>query len=367
MSAKLNMESGVKTTLSMFNNNVAVERFLLNNWITDSAFSAKYALRESILAAYTSFTYEVTSKTNMKLGLRYEYTNSNLGSELQKNIVDKHYGKLFPSFFLVHNINDNNAWNISYSRRITRPTFNDMAPFVFFSDPYTFFSGNPGLQPAVTDAASVAYTHKKVIFSVSYSYEANTITDFSPKVDPVTNIETLAAENQKSNVVWAASLSVPVTVSTWWTMQYNLAGNSQLLRGSISGSPVTLKQDYLQLTTQQSFNLPKDYSVEVSGFYTTKTTFGIYTVPAFGSLDAGVQKKLAKLKSSLRFNASNILNTLTFKPYINFPEQNLVASGKLIFSNPSFTLTYTHNFGNSKVRGTRDRSTGAEEEKGRVQ
>lgn len=367
LSGKVDMEAGVKATVSTFNNDVAVERFIQNTWKTDSAFSANYALKESILAAYTSFTYAVSAKTNMKLGLRYEYTNSNLGSQTEKNIVDKHYGKLFPSFFLSHTINDNNAWNISYSRRITRPTFNDMAPFVFFSDPYTFFSGNPGLQPAITDAAGVAYTYKKAILSVSYSYETNTITDFSPKVDPVTNIETLAAENQKSNAVWAASLSVPITVSKWWTMQYNVVGNSQVLSGSISGSPLTLKQDYLQFTTQQSFNLPKDYSVELSGFYTTKTVFAVYTVPAFGSLDLGIQKKISKLKSNIRLNVSNMLNSMKFKPYINFPEQNLVARGRLIFSYPSFTLTYTHNFGNSKVKGTRNRSTGAEEEKSRVQ
>ena len=303
----------------------------------------------------------------MKLGLRYEYTNSNLGSETQKNIVDKHYGKLFPGYFLSHTINDKNSWNLSYSRRITRPTFNDMAPFVIFMDPYTFFSGNPGLQPSITDAVSAAYTYRQKILTVSYSYETNTITDFSPKVDSVTNIEILAADNQKSTRVWAVALSIPVTVNKWWTMQYNVVGNSQLLSGNISGSPLTIKQNYLQFNSQQSFVLSKDYSLELSGFYSTKSIFGVYAVPAFGSLNIGVQKKLSKLKSNLRFNASNVLNSMKFKPYINFPEQNLIVRGKLNFVYPTFTLTYTHNFGNSKVKSTRDRSTGAEDEKNRVQ
>lgn len=367
ISNKVDMEAGLKASLSKFNNDVAVQNLLQNNWITDTAFSENSALKESILAAYTSFTWSVSPKTDMKLGLRYEYTNTNLGSLTEKNIVDKHYGKLFPSFFLSHKINDNNAWNISYSRRITRPTFNDMAPFVIFVDPSTFFSGNPGLQPAITNSANIAYVFKSIILSVSYSYETNTITDFTPSVNPVTNIETLAAANQKSNTIWAAALSLPVNVNKWWTMQYNLVGNSQALSGSVSGSPITLKQDYLQLTSQQSLNLPKDYSVELSVFYTTKTTFGISTVPAFGAVDVGIQKKFAKLHSNLRLNANNILNSEKFKPSYNYPKENLIVSGLLIFNYPSISLTYTHNFGNAKVKGTRHRSTGAEEEKERVQ
>ncbi|HEY5390896.1 MAG TPA: outer membrane beta-barrel family protein, partial [Hanamia sp.] len=366
LSSKVDMEAGVKASLSRFNNDVAVQNFQQNNWITDSAFSSNAALKESILAAYTSFTYAATPKTNMKLGLRYEYTNTNLGSQTEKNIVDREYGQLFPSFFLSHTINGNNAWNLSYSRRITRPTFNDMAPFVIFMDPSTFFSGNPNLKPAITNSANAAYTFKRIILSLSYSYETNTITDFTPSVNPVTNIETLAAANQKSNIIWAAALSVPINVNKWWTMQYNLVGNSLALSGTVSGSHVTLKQDYLQFNAEQSFNLPKDYSVELSGFYTTKTTFGIYTVPAFGELDLGFQKKFSKLHSNLRLNASNILNSMKFNPSINYPEQNLIVRSKLFFTYPSVSLTYTHNFGNSKVKGIRDRSTGAEEERGRV-
>jgi hypothetical protein len=186
-------------------------------------------------------------------------------------------------------------------------------------------------------------------------------------VDSVSNIETLAAANQKSTRIWAVSLSVPVNVSKWWTMQYNIVGNNRVLSGTLSGSPIKLKQSYLQFNSQQSFVLPKGYSLELSGFYTTKTIFGVYTAPGRGSLNAGAQKKLPKLKGNIRFNATNILNSMTFKPFINFPERNLVVNSRLNFTYPSFTFTYTHNFGNSKMKGTRDRATGAEEEKNRVQ
>ena len=73
-----------------------------------------------------------------------------------------------------------------------------MAPFVIFVDPNTYFSGNPGLQPSKSNSIGVAYTYKRKILSVSYTYESDPITNFSPKIDPKTNKLTLASENQKN-------------------------------------------------------------------------------------------------------------------------------------------------------------------------
>jgi outer membrane receptor protein involved in Fe transport len=367
LSKKTDVEAGAKITVSNFNNNVQIERIEQNIWKTDPSLSAEYQLKENIAAAYSSFTINLSEKMGIKMGLRYEYTNSNLGSVTQKNIVDRQYGRLFPSFFFSNSFNENNAINFSYSRRITRPTFWDMAPFVIFVDPNTFFSGNTALQPSISDGINAAYTYKKKILSFSYSYTADPITNFSPKVDATTNKQTLSAENMENMQTFNINLSLPFMLNKWWNMQNNLSGSRQSTKAFYNNEPISLENKNYSINTTQSFKLPKDFSMEVSGFYYSGGLFGFYKVKPYGSLDFGTQKKLKHNKGNLRAGVSNILNSQKIQISVDQPQHNLVIKNQLQFGFVNYRLTYTRNFGSDKVKGKRERVTGAEDEKRRVQ
>jgi hypothetical protein len=361
---KINMEAGVKGSISKLSNDVNVATLMQNNWITDTSLSGHHDLHESIYASYSSLNIAITEKTSVKLGLRYEYTNSNLGSLTQKNIVNGHYGKFFPSFFFLHTINDNCSYNFSYSKRIWRPGFYALAPFVIFYDPKTFQTGNPALQPALTDALNAAYSFKNKVLSLSYSYTAHPIV-FQPKIDEATNRLISYFTNAQSNKFFDINLSLPIRATQWWNMQNNFSGSwaqsNVFYKASIRSES---KGYYLQST--QTLSLPKTFSVELSGYYSSKSTWGLYHYNGYGSLDVGIQKKFTKKKSSLSFNIRNILNTQKSKGYVDIPEQNLIQQTKQIFSYTYYGFTFSRSFGNDKVKEKRERTTGAEEEKGRA-
>ncbi|MEO1437333.1 MAG: TonB-dependent receptor, partial [Bacteroidota bacterium] len=112
----------LKASIARFTNAVEVAEVINGEWVQDPILTQEYELAEEIGAIYTNANYQITEKTGINIGLRYEYTMSNLGTLEQADIVDRKYGYLFPSVFVSHNLNDDHGLNLSFSRRIQRPT-----------------------------------------------------------------------------------------------------------------------------------------------------------------------------------------------------------------------------------------------------
>lgn len=364
LSKKVNAEAGLKMAISKFSNDVAVESLQQPNWIQDPDLTARYKLKENIGAAYAAFSIATSAKLNLKVGLRYEYTNSNLGSEKQQNIVDRQYGRFFPSIFMSQKIDDKNSINLSYSKRITRPTFKDMAPFVIFVDPYTFFSGNSALQPAFSNIYKADYLFKSFVFSVSYTKEDESIAAFQPKTYKG-NKQIFAAENLDNIKTLNFTFSLPFKITTWWNMQNNLQANWQQLNAEYSKGKFSFEQKNYSFNSSQNFVLPHNYNIELSGFYQSKSLFGAGVINAFGIVNFGVQKKFGG-SHKLRAGVDNIFDSGRFIVVTNIPSQDFYSSMNLAFVFRTYKLTYTHDFGNKVLKEKRNHGTASNEEQGRI-
>lgn len=365
--SKLKLETGVKGTISSFTNDVGVQYSNDGQvWVTDPDLTAKYELDETIGAGYVSLEAPIDPKTNIKAGLRYEYTDSNLGSEEEQDIVDRQFGSLFPTFYISRQLNENHTLNFVYGKRITRPTFNDMAPFVIFLDPYTFFSGNPAVQPAISNNFELGYSYKSALISLKYGIEDSSIANYQSEIIEGTNKQLLYSENLKQTKTLSLTVSFPVTPVNWWNMYVNLSGVLQEAQRYDEFGLQTYTAGNISAYTSQTFTLPKAFTLEVTGLYVSGGLFGIFALKSFGSVNVGLQKKLGDNGGALRLVADNIFNTMNYRDELNLEEQQQYFSAELQFSQPTIKLTYTRNFGNQKVTGVRKRATGAEEERKRV-
>jgi hypothetical protein len=366
LTKKIDLEAGLKGTIADFTNDLDLERFGQGNWIKDPSRSSVYYLKENYCAAYVSLNITANEKTTVKGGLRYEYTNSNLGSETVKNIVDRHYGKLFPTFFLSRRLNEASTLSLSYVSRITRPTFENLAPFTYYTNRNSLLTGNPALQPAIAHEIKAGYTFKKYFAEISFTRENNAITFFQPTVDSTTNTTISKSENLISQNLYSALVSVPVTVTPWWSMQYSVTGVFQQVNAKYQDAPIRLNRAFVMINMTQNVTLPKDFSIELTGNYNSPVLDGIMQFKAFGMLNFGVKKKLGA-RDAINLNGSNLLNSMDMRGSVDLPEQNVVGYIKLRPMWRTYKLTFTHRFGKEKLKSTRERTTGAEDLKSRFQ
>ena len=366
ISPNIKLEAGLKGTMSQFKNSVQVNYFESGIWISDPELTNVYWMDENIGAAYASLNYQLSDKTRFMAGLRYEYIDLVLDSETEKKIVDQHYGKFFPTFYFSQKLNSRNTVQLSYSKRINRPSFRQLAPFYLFHSPELIASGNENLLPAISNTAEISYQYKSYILTVSYTDTKNTISRFQPKYSADSTKLFYISKNLDKFQNFSSTLIFPVTVNDWWTMQNNFSWYWQRLVSDYENTHIDKKQNYFTFNTNQSFNLSKYFSAEISGQYMSKMLNGIYIQKPRGKVDIGIQWKLKNENSRFNLNITDIFRTNLWRNETNEPELNVNSHWSFDGETRVLRLTFTHNFGNEAIK-VRKRNTGSEEEQKRVE
>jgi len=361
----LNYSAGFKIAKSEFTNTVSAETLNDNVWEFEDQFTNKSDLKENIIAGFATVDFKINENNTFKAGLRYEYTDSKLNTDKEGSVVDRQFGQFFPSIFYSRKINDAQSFNLSYSRRITRPTFNDMAPFAIFLDPNTFFFGNASLQPATANNIKADYRLNSYMLSIQYSREDSTIARFQDRVNLSSNQQAYEPINLSNSENISANLSIPIYIGNNWTMQNNILVLYSQAESYYDDVLVKLSNTNYNISTTQTLLLNNDYSIELNAFYNSPSISGRSKNESFYAVNFGAQKRF-KDGSSLRFNVRDIFDSLEFRGGTDLSDQGFVTDGVFDFVNRTFSISYSRSFGNSKLKASRDRVTGSEDERKRV-
>lgn len=370
-------EAGLKSSYVNSNNDMRFD-FLVgdnNTPVLDPTRTRDFVYKENINAAYINYSKEF-KKLTMQLGLRMENTNGQ-GTLLGKDLLDRHYTNFFPSVFFRQKLAKNHQLGYSFSRRIDRPSYEDLNPFLFFLDPYTYQRGNELLQPQYTNAVEVSHTYKESITTtINYSRTEGIMTQIleqnnALKTTNVTKINIGYVENL------GISFSVPMPITKWWfsNTYFNLYNNhyvGEIPKTTIesNGTSTTIYQPFDARATSYSanmthqFTLPRKYSVELSGWYLSPFIEGQLAGNPMGAVSFGIQKKMMNDKASIKLNINDIFWTQHFSGAFLFNDINVQLRNK--WESRVVRINFSYRFGNSKIAGARQRNTGLEDEKNRV-
>lgn len=364
ISKTMKIETGLKSSYVVTNNDFLSEQLIGGVWQNDAGKSNNFVYKENINAVYGSFSKE-WKVWQVQLGLRAEHTHSNGTSVTDNKAVERNYLSLFPTVFVNQKISENHNIRYSYGRRVDRPNYQQLNPFVFYMDPLAVDQGNPYLKPQFTNSYQVSYSYKELSFSLSYSDTRDMITQISQQ-DDATRVISVIRQNLGRSQNYSADLSVPVRVAKWWNIDNNISVYyGKFDDGNIEGAAYSAGKASVNLYTSNSFTLPGNFSLEISAWLNSPRVNGVEQTTIYqGALNAGIQKTMLDKKLKLRLNMDDILLTNHWEGKLVYQNINMKVVNRYTSRRANFSISY--NFGNQNVKSARSRNTATDDIKGRA-
>ena len=336
--------------------------------VKDMGRSNKFNYDENVNALYVNYNRPLSKKITIQAGVRMENTVSegNLLSYTPQpdDNVKRNYTDLFPSGALTYAVNPKNTLNLSYSRRIDRPNYQDLNPFENKLDELTYQKGNAFLKPQYTNSFQLSHTFLyKYVTSISYSH----IKDyFAQIIDTLSNKSFITQKNLAQQNIVSLNFSAPITITKWWNAFATFNGyHSAYIADFGPGKKVNINVDAFSIFTQQTFSIPKGPTFELSGFFNSPTVWGgTFQTKAFGFADIGVQQQILKGAGTVKVSFTDFLHTLKWSGKSSFGGSIITASGHP--ESQQLKINFSYRFGNKQVKAAAQRKAVADEENKRL-
>jgi len=338
----------------------------------------RFAYDENINAAYVNYN-RAFKGFMIQAGLRVENTNSKGRSTGMTNSstngtsnfdssVNRDYVGAFPSAAITFNKNPMNQWGITYSRRIDRPAYQDLNPFEFRLNDYTYMKGNTLLRPQYTNSFGITNTYKfKLNTRLNYSHVKDM---FAQLPDTSGSKSLLTKKNLATQDIVSFNISYPFQYK-WYSFFTNMTSSYTRYKAGIPDLAGNIRKVDLKVTTvsffmQNSFKLSKTVTAELSGFYNSPSVWqGSFKSKAIYSIDGGIQKTIFKGKGTVKAAVGDIFNSLKFRGDSDFAGQQNTFYGKP--ESRQFKLSFNVRFGSQQIKASRQRKSAVEEENKRTE
>lgn len=364
----LKLETGFKSSYVTSDNNANYFNVVNDIKNIDWDKTNHFIYKENINAGYVNFSKTI-KKWGLQAGLRAENTN-NQGNQFGNpdqllhpdSSFKKSYTNLFPTTYISYNANDKNQYGFSYGRRINRPDYEDLNPFLFFLDKFTYGAGNPFLKPTYAHVFEASHTYSQIFTTtLNYSHTKDLFNEtFEQK-----GFATIVRQGNFGKVNnLSLSFNAQFNVAKWWKAMVYTEGRYQEFKGILSNENLNIHGTNYTANINNQFSFKKGWSAELSGFYRTKAIEGQILIHHLGQITSGVKKDVLKGKGSLKLTIRDMFGPMLVKGNINF--QNTQASFSQYSDNRVASLTFNYRFG-KPIKGLKNRkSGGADDEKNRV-
>jgi len=355
------LEAGIKSSYVNNSHLVVYNKKINDQWHYDNR-SNHFDYEENINAAYINLNKQF-GKWSLQGGLRVENTIAAGNQRVTSESFDRDTTNLFPTAFVSYAVNKTNNLTVSYSKRIRRPDYQMLNPFIFFADSLVFQKGNPSLRPQYTHNIELSHAFKsKYITTLAYNTTNDVIAQII-KPDGIKMFNTFDNVAQLKNI--SLSLTIPVKVYQWWNMNVFSTIYNNHYKGFYNAEPIDVNTTSFMVNMTNSFTISQGFTAELSGFYRHKGIDDLALMEPIYQMSLGLQKQVLANKGTVRLNIRDPFAWQQYKGTTKYDGIDMSFFSRN--DSRQVTATFTYRFGKQNQQNApRRRTSGSQEEQSRV-
>lgn len=361
--AKGSFEAGLKGSWVYSDNDLQMFRSEGENPFVVDPNTNTFLYEERVLAAYATLNGKLSPKFSYTGGLRLEHSGISGTSRTLNEVNTQRYTDLFPSLLLQHKVSDTYQIVYSANRRISRPNYGLLNPFVFFIDPLTTQTGNPQLRPQYANTLEMNHIVQGAYqFSISYAQTQDIFQQVFEQDEVAKTTNTFTTNLDRSHNVNVRAM-LPASIASWWSTSNMLQGTYVAWKSPLGDGFLDVAQFSYMARTQHNLMLPKGYKVELVGMYMGPMLWGQALIKSMAWMDMGVSKTMLQDRLSVSLNFNDVFRSRWVRADVQFDQ--IDTRFRQYNADQSVRLTLRYKFSKGESFRLNQRS-GSEEERSRL-